>query len=83
MSLQEKLTACLERAVENKEAAGINLRVLRNGEELCYAQAGLADIASGKPLDRNSIFRLYSQTKPVTAAAAMILEDRVIIDLMD
>ena len=43
MSLQTTLTACLERAVENHEAAGINLLVLRDGEELVYAQAGMAD----------------------------------------
>ena len=82
MSLQKKLTECIERAVENKEAAGINLRVLRNGEEICYAEAGMADIAAGKPVKRDSIFRLYSQSKPITAAAAMILADRGIIDLM-
>ena len=83
MSLQRELTACLERAVENHEAAGINLLVCRDGEELCYAQAGQADIASGKPVARDSIFRLYSQSKPITAAAVMLLADRGLIDLMD
>ena len=82
MSLEQKLTACIQQAVENREAAGINLRVLRDGEELCYAEAGMADIAAGKPVRRDSIFRLYSQSKPVTAAAAMILADRGVIDLM-
>ena len=83
MSLQTTLTACLEQAVENHEAAGINLLVLRDGEELCYAQAGMADIAGGKPVRRDSIFRLYSQSKPITAAAVMLLADRGVIDLMD
>ena len=83
MGLKKQLTACLERAVENHEAAGISLLVLRDGEELVYAQAGLADTGSGKPVARDSIFRLYSQSKPVTAAAVMILADRGIIDLMD
>lgn len=83
MSLSRELTACLERAVENHEAAGINLLVCRDGEELCYAQAGQADIASGKPVTRDSIFRLYSQSKPITAAAVMLLADRGLIDLMD
>ena len=82
MGLQEKLTACLEQAVANHEAAGINLLVLRDGAELCYAQAGKADIGSGKPIERDSIFRLYSQSKPITAAAVMSLADRGVIDLM-
>ena len=83
MSMAEKLTACLERAVDNYVAAGLSLLVLRDGKELCYAQAGRADIESGKPIARDSIFRLYSQTKPITAAAVMILAERGIIDLMD
>lgn len=83
MGLKEKLTVCMERAVENHEAAGYNLLILRDGEELCYAQAGKADIQSGKPVSRDSIFRLYSQTKPITAAAVMILADRGQIDLLD
>ena len=83
MSLNEQLTACLEKAVANHEAAGINLLVLRDGEELCYAQAGSADLKSGRRVARDSIFRLYSQTKPITAAAVMILADRGEIDLMD
>ena len=83
MGLSEQLTACLERAVENHEAAGINLLVCRDGEEFCYVQAGKADIDSGKPVTRDAIFRLYSQSKPITAAAVMILADRGEIDLMD
>ena len=82
MGLSEKLTACLEQAVANHEAAGMNLLILREGAELCYAQAGKADIETGKTIARDSIFRLYSQTKPITAAAVMILADRGIIDLM-
>ena len=82
MGLKEKMTACLEKAVENREAAGINLLILRDGAELCYAEAGYADIADRKPVRRDSIFRLYSQTKPVTAAPVMLLAERGEIDLL-
>jgi len=83
MTLRQQLTNCLEEAVNRNEAAGINVLAWQNGKELCYAQAGMADIAAKKPIARDSIFRLYSQTKPVTAAAVMILADRGMIDLMD
>ena len=82
MGLKEQLTSCLERAVANYEAAGINLLILRNGEEMCYAQAGCADLGTGKPVARDSIFRLYSQSKPITAAAVMLLIDRGLLDPM-
>ena len=82
MSLQGKLSACLRQAVENHEAAGVSLLILKEGSELCHVREGYADMAAGKELRRDSIFRLYSQSKPVTAAAVMILADRGIIDLM-
>ena len=83
MSLTKKMTACLEQAVANHEAAGMSVLAVRGGEELVYAQAGMANIAEGRPIARDSIFRLYSQSKPITAAAAMILLERGMIDEQD
>ena len=81
MTLKEKLENCLKEAVNHGEAAGLSVLVRKDGEDLCCASAGKADIASGRPVERDSIFRLYSQSKPITAAAAMILADRGILDL--
>ena len=81
MNLTERITACLEQAVTDREAAGISVLIRQDGKDLCYTAAGFADIASSKPVRRDSIFRLYSQSKPVTAAAAMILADRGLLDL--
>ena len=36
-----------------------------------------------KPIERNTIFRLYSMTKPITAVAAMILMERGMLDLYE
>ena len=83
MNLTEKMTRCMRQAVERNEAPGISLLIARGDEELCYAQAGVADLETGKPLGRDTIFRLYSQSKPITAAAVMMLADRGEIDLMD
>ena len=83
MSLKEKLTECLERAVDNREAAGMSVLVYQHGKELAYAHAGHANIAENRPIARDSIFRLYSQSKPITAAAAMILLERGILDEQD
>ena len=83
MTLHDRITAILAAAVENRECAGANVLIRRHGEEILYAQAGMANIEEGRPIQRDAIFRLYSQTKPVTAAAAMILVERGVIDLMD
>ncbi len=83
MSLHDTITDILAAAVEEKQCAGANVLIRRHGEELLYTQAGMADIAEGRLIQRDSIFRLYSQTKPITAAAVMLLVERGLIDLMD
>ena len=83
MKLQAQVDSILTAAVRENQCAGMTVLVRRNGEDVLYAQAGLADIEAQKPISDDSIFRLYSQSKPVTAAATMILVERGLIDLMD
>lgn len=82
MELEKRLQQVMQQAIEEKLIAGMNLLVEKDGREICDCQAGLADVEKGRAFERNTIFRLYSQTKPVTAAAAMILLERGMIDLM-
>ena len=83
MTLYNLITDILAAAVENHECAGVNVLIRRHGEEILYTQAGMADMEEGRPIQRDSIFRLYSQSKPITAAAVMLLVERGLIDLMD
>ncbi len=83
MTLHDQITDILAASVENQECAGISVLVRRHGEEVLYTQAGMADMAEGRLIQRDSIFRLYSQTKPITAVAVMLLVERGLIDLMD
>lgn len=81
MKLTDRLQRVMEEAVEDCTVAGVNLLVEKDGKEICYCEAGLADRENEKPMRRNTILRLYSQSKPVTAAAAMILMERGMLDL--
>ena len=54
---------------------GASVLVLKDGREAYYAQAGMADREAARPIRRDTIFRIYSMTKPVTTAAVMILVD--------
>ena len=82
MALKEKVQRVMEQAVSECRVAGINLLAEKGGEEICYCQAGMADREENRLMERDTIFRLYSQTKPVAAAAAMILMERGQIDLV-
>ena len=81
MNLKEKLIACMEDAIAREEVAGASMLVLRHGAEVVYAAAGMADREAGKPMARDTIHRLFSQSKPITAAAVMLLVERGEIDL--
>lgn len=78
-----RLGEVLEESVQAGQIAGGNLCVLHKGEEVYYAESGYADIANRKKIAKDSIFRLYSMTKPVTSAAVMLLMERGVIDLLD
>ena len=80
-SVSEMMSRLLDRAVADGQIAGANVLVLHRGEELCYAQAGFADREKGLPFQRDTICRIYSMTKPVTAVAAMLLVERGELDL--
>lgn len=83
---QQKLSRIQELLWEMTETnfvSGANCMVLQGGEEQCYYEAGMRDLAAGLPMTRDTIFRLYSMSKPVTAAAAMILLEEGRIDLYD
>jgi len=49
------------------------LMVVRNGRIGYWKAAGVRDLARGDTLERNDVFRIYSITKPITAAAIMML----------
>jgi CubicO group peptidase (beta-lactamase class C family) len=73
----------LKNHIDNNFIAGANLMIIKDGEEILYHEDGLADRKSGAPIKRDSIFRLYSMTKPITATAVMILLERGEIDLYE
>lgn len=80
MELENILKEILKTSVENSEIAGANFLVIKDGKEMVYVQAGMADREAGREIKRDTIFRLYSQTKPVTSVAAMILMERGLLD---
>jgi len=69
----ERLHAVMQKAVDDKQLAGIVTILARHGKVVDYRAYGMRDMASGAPMTKDTIFRDYSMTKPVTAVAMMIL----------
>ncbi|MBL4770733.1 MAG: beta-lactamase family protein, partial [Planctomycetes bacterium] len=63
----------LNEAVEGGAVVGHNALIFQDGKVLYYGQSGQRDRAKGLPMERDTIFRIYSMTKPITSLAAMQL----------
>lgn len=61
--------------VEEGKLSGISVLIMKDGEAIHQNTFGMANIEENRPLTKETIFRIYSMSKPVTAAALMILFD--------
>ncbi len=78
----DRLSAVIQKEIDAGLISGAVIKVLHKNET-CYQQEfGLADLENKNPLQRNSIFRIHSMTKPITAVATMILVERGLLTLL-
>jgi CubicO group peptidase (beta-lactamase class C family) len=69
----KRLDAGMKAIVDNKQLAGVATLVTRHGQVVQQMTYGQADLASNTPLQKDTIVRLYSMTKPITGVAMMML----------
>src|ERR1700722_6497826 len=82
-SLAAQIAVPAQHAVATGDIPGVVCLVWRRGELLQLDSVGLRDIEARLPVERNTIFRIASMSKPVTTAAAMILRERGVWRLED
>ena len=63
----------ISRYIEPQKISGFNLKVVRKGKVAHHTSAGLMDIERNKAMRDDTIFRIYSMSKPVTSIALMML----------
>jgi CubicO group peptidase (beta-lactamase class C family) len=71
----DQAQAKMEAYVDSGELPCVACLVMKDGEIVRQFAYGMANIEEGQPLTDNSIYRIYSMSKPITAAALMILFD--------
>lgn len=79
--MEQKIREAMQRSIESGSCSGANVLVIKDGKEQIYCEYGYRDLENQIAMSRDTIFRLYSQTKPVTAAAVMLLASEGRIDL--
>jgi CubicO group peptidase (beta-lactamase class C family) len=68
-----RLHAQMQQQVDQKQLAGVVTLLSRHGKVVDFDAYGKKDVASGAPMTKDTIFRIFSMTKPVTGVAMMIL----------
>jgi CubicO group peptidase (beta-lactamase class C family) len=78
-----RLDAHFQNYVDDGRLPGYQLTVSRRGEVAHLSSVGLADIEAGRAVETDTLWRLYSMTKPITSVAAMMLYEQGAFELTD
>lgn len=70
-----ELDAAMRQIVTDQDVAGMVWLLVRDGKVATFDHAGLARVDDDAPMDKDSLFRIYSMTKPVTGVALMMLHE--------
>jgi CubicO group peptidase (beta-lactamase class C family) len=75
------MTARIEEILNRRPSVGLAVGVVRNGSLEFFHAHGVADIASNTPITEDTVFRIGSISKTLTAIAVMQLWEQGLVDL--
>lgn len=78
---ERALTARVGEILNRWPVAGLAVGVIRGGSLAWFHGHGVADVGSGTPVGSDTVFRIASVTKTITAVAVMQLQERGFVDL--
>lgn len=78
-----ELNSSMAGIVSDHDVAGMVWMLVRNGKVATFEARGHAALDSQTPMTRDSLFRIYSMSKPITGVAMMILHEEGLWDFDD
>ncbi|WP_083264545.1 serine hydrolase domain-containing protein [Pseudohongiella acticola] len=78
-----RLDAAMEKIVADNDVAGMVWMLAKDGQVATYDNAGYASIEDQRPMTKDTLFRIYSMTKPITGVALMMLREQGLWDFDD
>lgn len=79
----DRIESHFAKYVDAGKLAGWSVAVARRGKVAYVAHHGLRDVEAGLPVTDDTIWRIYSMTKPVTSVAALMLWEEGALELTD
>jgi CubicO group peptidase (beta-lactamase class C family) len=80
---KHRIDSTLNAFVSSGQAAGVSALIFEKNKEAYFNAYGFADKEAGVPMDRNTIVRIFSMTKPITGVALMKLHEQGAFELDD
>ncbi len=71
-----RITAALQDEIDRKRLPGAVALIARHGKIALFESLGWQDPAAQTPMATDSVFRIYSMTKPITSVATMMLYEQ-------
>lgn len=71
----DALDAAMEKIVADQDVAGMVWLLAKDGEVATFETTGLNSVDTQAAMEMDSLFRIYSMTKPVTGVALMMLHE--------
>lgn len=78
-----RIGAVMQGYVDRDKLAGLVTLVARHGKVVQFERFGMMDLENEKPMQLDTIFRIYSMTKPLTSLALMMLFEQGQVRLTD
>ena len=69
----ERISSAAQGFIDEGQLAGAVTVVARRGKVAHFEAYGMMDIEADKPMQKDTIFRIYSMTKPIAAVGVMML----------
>lgn len=78
-----RLEPAMQSYIDRRQVPNMVTLVAREGQIVHFSAQGFLDVEKQKPAAKDAIFRLYSDTKPITGAAVMLLAEDGLLNLND
>jgi len=78
-----RIAPAMQRYIDAQLTPGVITAVMRHGKLVHFESQGLMDVATGKPMREDAIFRIASMTKPIASTALMMLWEEGHFQLRD
>jgi CubicO group peptidase (beta-lactamase class C family) len=79
----KRIDAMAQRYIDEGKLAGLVTLVARRGLVAHFGKCGVQALETGVPVELDTIFRIYSMTKPLTTVALMMLYEQGLFQLRD